>query len=841
MSPVFAIALRMTRRRLAALVAVVCAVLGGAAIVTGTGVLAESGLRSELPVDRLAAADVLVAADQTVRSSGELPVALPERAGVPADLAGRLAGLSGVTAAAGDLAFPAAVLTDDGDVVGGDAPAAVGHGWSSLQLLPDRQVRGRPPVGSDEVAVDPAVAAAAGLEPGDPVRVVAAGRTAEYRVTAVAGPAGAGVLFADDVAARLAGRTGTVDLVGLRVEPGATDRVADAVRAQVADAGLEVATGGDRGELVLPEAAAARSLLVALASSLAGVPLLVVGFVIAGALSVSIAGQRRELALLRAVGTTPRQVRRLVATQAGLAAAVALVPGIALGYLLADRFRRLLAGTGLIPEQLPLTWSPLPALAATLLLLLVVQIAARGAAWRVSRAPVTAALGESRTGPAVPSAVRTRIGLGLLVAALPLAVLPLLLRSQLGAAGTSLAGIVGAIGLALAGPVLLRRVTGGLARRLPASTSAPTWLAVANLHGYALRSAGAVTTLAMAVVLALTYTSSHTTVAAAVTGEAEEATLATAQVVAPALGGIPEDALTAVRATPGVEAAAPVRTTAVLWSQRLLGEVTVEPQGALVLTPAAPEVLDLDVRAGSLAGLTGDTVALGTEAARARDAGVGSRVRLTLGDGAEVTARVVAVYDRTLGLGAVVLSSDLAAGHTTSDLADQLLVRTDGSAAADRALAEAVAARPGLVLADAAAGTARAVPPETWVNLAVVGVLLGYVLLGVANSLVAATAQRREELATLRLSGTTPAQLRAMVRWEAGFISAAAVLAGVLVSAVPLALLGLGFLDRPWPAGPWWLLPAAAVVVTAIAVAGIGLPARSALRTPPTAALTGAG
>ncbi|MGY2065412.1 FtsX-like permease family protein [Blastococcus sp. SYSU DS0619] len=840
MSAVLAIAVRMARRRLAALVAVVCAVLGGAAIVTGTGVLAESGLRSEVPVGRLAAADVLVSADQTLRQ-GDLPVALPERAGVPADLADRLAGLPGVTAAAGDLAFAAAVLTDDDDVVGSDAPAAAGHGWSSLQLLPDRSVQGRPPAGPDEVALDPALAAAAGLEPGDPARVVAAGRTAEYRVTAVAGPDGAGLLFADDVAARLAGRTGTVDLVGLRVEPGASDRVADAVRAQLSGTGLVMATGADRGELVLPEAAAARSLLVVLASSLAGVPLLVVGFVIAGALSVSIAGQRRELALLRAVGTTPRQVRGLVAGQASLAAVVALVPGIALGYLLADRFRRLLVGTGLLPEQLPLTRSPLPALAAALLLLLVVQVAARGAAWRVSRAPVTAALGESRTGPAVPSALRTRTGLGLLVAAVPLAALPLLLRSQLGAAGTALAGITGAIGLTLAGPALLRWVTGGLARRLPAGTSAPTWLAVANLHGYALRSAGAVTALAMAVVLALTYTASHTTVAAAVTGEAEEATLGATQVAAPALGGIPDDALPAVRATPGIEAAAPVRTTTVLWSPAVLGEVSVEPQPALVLTPAAPAVLDLDVRSGSLAGLTGDTVALSTEAARARDADVGSRVRLTLGDGAEVTARVVAVYGRSLGFGAVVLSADLAAGHTTSDLADQLLVRTDGSAAADRALAATVAAGPGLVVTGADAGPARAVPPETWVNLAVVGVLLGYVLLGVANSLVAATAQRREELATLRLSGTTPAQLRAMLRWEAGFVSAAAVLAGALVSAVPLALLGLGFLDRPWPALPWWLLPAAAVVVTTIAVAGIGLPARSALRTPATAALTGAG
>ena len=57
------IAARMVRHRLAALVAVACAVLGGAALITGTGVLAESGLRSHLPAGRLAGADVVVGAE----------------------------------------------------------------------------------------------------------------------------------------------------------------------------------------------------------------------------------------------------------------------------------------------------------------------------------------------------------------------------------------------------------------------------------------------------------------------------------------------------------------------------------------------------------------------------------------------------------------------------------------------------------------------------------------------------------------------------------------------------------------------------------------------------------
>ena len=831
-----ALALTMARRRVPALIAVLCAVLGGAAIVTGTGVLAESGLRSHLPVGRLAAADVLVSADQTVHPPEDLAIALPERGDVPAELAGELGRVPGVDAAVTDVSFPAAVVADGGGVVATADPRTAGHGWSSTELLDDRQVRGTVPTGPQEIAVDAAVAAAAGLDPGSTARVVVAGQPADYRVSAVVSPAGAGVLFADDTAARFARTEGAVDLIGLRVS-GDAEHVADAMR-PLLPVGLVVTTGADRGDLALPEATAARSMLVVLAGSLAGVPLLVVGSVVAGALTVSIGGQRRELALLRAVGTTPRQVRRLVAAQASVVAAVALVPGIALGYLLAGQFRRLLVHVGVLPDALPLSTSPLPALAAVVLLLLVVQVAARSAAWRTSREPVTTALGESRTGPRTPSRLRSRAGLLLIAAAVPLSVPPLLLQSPIGAASTSMAGIVAAIGLALAGPALLRRLTGGLARRLPGRASAPTWLAVANLHGYALRSAGAITTLAMGVVFVLTYTFAQTTVVDASAGQARAGTLADTTLTADELGGVPTGLLEDVQAVPGVDAAAPVSTTTALVSSRVLGATETAAEPALVLTPAAAGVLDLGVTDGDLADLTGAGVAVDGSA----DAAVGDELPLVLGDGTPVDARVVAVYERGLGFGPLVLSADLVAGHTTTGLAESLLLRTDGTAATDRALAALVADRPGVTLAGGAgAGDRPAAPPETWINLAVIGVLLGYLLLGIANSLVAATAQRRDEIATLRLTGTTPGQVRTMMRREAALVSATAVAAGVLVSAVPLALLGIGFLGRPWPSGPGWLLPAAALVVAGIAFAAIELPTRSALRLPPADALAAHG
>ncbi|GGN04622.1 FtsX-like permease family protein [Streptomyces fuscichromogenes] len=986
----FQFALRMAAHRISSLLAVACAVLGAAALITATGVLAESGLRSRLPPGRLGGADVVVAADQEYHVAGDLPIALPERATVPAGLTARLARLPGVVLAVGDLGFPAAVTDPHGRLLpaaAGQDPAAAGHGWSSTRLLADARVEGRAPATPTEVAV----AATTGLSVGDCVHITANGHAATaYRVTALVHSPDAEIYFTDTratqlsnrapkkpsaasgeggmgagtdtgvgtgtdanagvgtdtgagvgtdtgadagtdtgadadadadadvgtnanagtdadagtnanagtdadadadvgtnanagtdadagavaggavvavprsavvtggsalairgtVSARTGGpartassahtaapRAGTVDLIGLRVFPGDRERVAAEVRGVVAGSGLKVLTGADRGTAVAPGVGSARSLLVLLAGSLAGIVLLITGFVTTGALGVAIAGQRRDLALMRAVGATPRQIRRLAAAQSTAVAAVALVPGIALGYLLADRFRTLLVHRDVLPDRLPLTLSPFPALATVLLLVAVVRTAARCAAWRTSKMPATEAVAESRSEPRAPSRPRTAAGLLLIAASCALSVTPLLQRTAIGASATSIAGIVAAIGLALAGPALVRAAGEAVVRRLRPGVSAPTWLALSNVRAYAQRVTGVVSPLAMAVVFVLTYALAQTTVLAATSDDTRTGTLGQYRLSAAALGGLPTDTLAAVRRLPGVRAAAPVGTTTVVWPYRQFGDTDTESAAALILTPAARDVLDLGVTQGGLAGLTGATVAVSSEVAGPRDAGLGSRVRLFLGDGAPVEARVVAVYDRGLGFGPVVLSRDLAAGHTTSGLDQSLLVRTDGTATAERGLTALAAARPGLALSDTAPEAGADTPPEVWVNLAVIVVLLGYLLLSIANRLVAATAQRRTEIAALRLVGTTPRQILAMMRREAGVIAAAALVSGAALSALPLVLLGEGFLDRPWPAGPGWPAPAAAVTVVVTSYVTIELPTRRALRVPPAEAV----
>ncbi|WP_017591666.1 FtsX-like permease family protein [Nocardiopsis potens] len=839
---VAALALKSARGGIGGLVAVAVAVLGGALLVTAGGVLAETGLRSHPPAERLPAADVLVTGERWLAQEEDFDVALPERAGVPDSLAARLGALPEAAAAVGDVGFPAAVDAPGGPVSAAD-PRTAGRAWSAVPFSPRARVEGAPPQGAREAALDAATARAAGAAVGDEVRISAAGRTARYRVSAVVDGAGTGVFFADGEAAALGGRdsgprAGTADLVALRAAPGVSaDELAGAVRAELGGAdGLEVAAGAERGDAESPAGGAARTTLVAIAASGGGVVLIVVGFTVAGALSVSIAGRRRELALLRAVGATPRQVRRIAVVPAVAAAAAALPFGAAAGYPAADGMRGLLAGLGAVPAGLPLAAGPLPALAAAVLLLATVWAAASAVSGRPAKAAPAGALAESEAEPRAPRPWRARAGGALLLASAGMAVTPLLLGgSEEGVIGTATGSLVGVVGIALAGPAAIRAASGAAARLLPARTSPLTWLAVRNLHGYAYRSAGAVSALAMAVAFVLAQVYANTTLLQAGAEQRAAGTPSGIELTAPAAGGVPEGLEAEAAGVPGVAAAATATPTTAIWRSREFGSdreaLTELP--ATVLGPGASGVIDPGVTEGDLGRLTGDAVALGASFARFHGIGAGDRVSFHLGDGAEVEAEVVAVYRRELGFGRMLVSRDLAAGHITGDLDASLLVRAEdgGAGRAREALERAAAGHPGVRVggADAAGAPAGGVQANTAVNFAVLGALLGYVLLSVANRLAAQTLQRGPELAALRSIGMTPGQARSLLRREAAMLAAAAVAAGLLAAAAPLALAGIGFLGRPWPGGPPWVPLAAAAVVAVLTWLCTELPGRRLL------------
>ena len=120
---------------------------------------------------------------------------------------------------------------------------------------------------------------------------------------------------------------------------------------------------------------------------------------LASIIGLSIEQRHRELALLRTIGATPRQVRRLVVRATMRPAFVAAVAGALLGPALGrELFARLQDG-GVVPPVLALRQGVLPIVVGALAALLIARVAAGLAARKAARARLGEALGEAEALP----------------------------------------------------------------------------------------------------------------------------------------------------------------------------------------------------------------------------------------------------------------------------------------------------------------------------------------------------------------------------------------------------------------------------------------------------------
>ncbi|MFJ9690619.1 FtsX-like permease family protein [Kitasatospora sp. NPDC101183] len=235
--------------------------------------------------------------------------------------------------------------------------------------------------------------------------------------------------------------------------------------------------------------------LVVIAGAFGEIAVLVAMFVVVNALGFTLRQQHRELALLRTVAATPRQVRRLIRAQVTATLLIAAGPGVLLGRLAAHRFlgelqRRSMAAPGLRIPGTPVPW--LLALAVTLL----VGLGAAGlAAGRITRPAPAAALTDGSTGHRRAGAVRLLAGAAVLAGGALLLRLAATRRAEeLDKAGQ--AALLGAVvllaALALLGPLAVRVLAAVLGAPLRVLAPRAGWLADANLRGYAARLSSAV-------------------------------------------------------------------------------------------------------------------------------------------------------------------------------------------------------------------------------------------------------------------------------------------------------------------------------------------------------------
>ncbi|MEU8327807.1 FtsX-like permease family protein [Micromonospora sp. NPDC048839] len=781
------LAARLLRHRAGPAAATLLALIIGVLILVAMGTLVESGLRFRTEPRLWATADAVVAnrtVSHTFREFGgdttTSTVTLPEGGTVDAALVDRIRQVPGV----------AAVTGDERVLIG--SPAAVGHGWDTYAFTGRPIAAGAAPRADDEVLVDTRL----GMAPGDHIDLVVGGVGRSFRVSGTAETGSAAVFFTDAQAARLSAHPGRVEAIGVRMVPGAD---LGAVRELASAAGATTYAGKDRGNVEQSENQTARTLLIEVGSVFGGYVVLLIVFVVAGIIGLSVRHRRRDLALLRAVAATPGQVRRMLVAEAALLALLGSAIGGPAGLLAARWVHDELVGRGFVPAGFPMTGGLFAVPAAVLVAVLVAVLAALVAARRITGIKPIEALGEIAVEPRRSGRVR------LIAGVLTLAAAGASGAFTLGAAGSTgaLAGAVGMLYLfVIAVALLAPRINAYAARLLtpllPRMWRVSGYLAAANLRANAQGMATVLTALVLSVGFGGSVWFLQNNLERQTTRQSSAGTLAERVLVAP--GGLPADAAREVRELPGVRAATGVRRTQVV--VRALGGI--EPVSAQSVDPAGiTSTMDLAVREGNLADLRAGTVALSAMQASSSGWDVGDQAELWLGDGTPVTLDVVAIYGRGLGFGDVTLATETVAGHTAGGTDDEILVRAGPEA--DTALAAWSAGRPGTEVLDAATRT-RLLSTDlalgAWLNRLLIGVMVGYAALAAATTMVLAALARRRELALLQLVGVTRRQIRGMVQAEQAGLLGTAVLIGATIAALTLSAIVNGLTGSPIPYVP---------------------------------------
>jgi putative ABC transport system permease protein len=827
-------AVRGLRHRKASFIATFVAVMFGAAIVMACGGLMETGIRGNVEAHRLAAAPIVVVGKQSHLPPGsDEPVVLAEGARIPATLIDDVRTVDGVETAIGEVTFPATVLGPNASAVA----QGEGHGWSSARLAPYRLRAGAPPASGNEVVVDGTTARLAHLRPGGRISLAVRGEPATYKVSGVAdGPAG-NTFFADAEASRLAGHPGLVDDIGVFVAHGKdVGHVHKQVKKAIGDRATTL-TGADRGSAEHSDAILNET-LVAVAGSFGGIATMTMMFVVASTLTLVAQHRHRELALMRTIGATPGQVRRMVLAETMLvsvpAALAGCLPGLFLGRYLFDR----LAEHGVASPYVEYRQGVLPLVIGAGAALVAAVGAAVIAGRRAGKARPVEALADAGLQRKWFGWVRFITGLLFIAGAGALVIVTAtVMTGPLAGATAGPAVLCWAIGIAILGPGITKIVVWVVRYPLMAVSGVNGRLAALNVSARTTAMSSAVMPVMLATGIATAFLYMQTTQVAAAEKEFTD-TLRADAVVTTTAGQVSPELLDRVRHTRGVAGASAYATSIGVIDEPRQGQSDGTPlQGISAQGADGPAAVRLT--AGSLTGLTGTTVALPERMADKMHTGVGDRITMTLGDGVQVEPRVVATYDVKPGYETILMPADLLAAHTRAGLPERIMVlAADGTSMAE--LTKALSAiQPGVVVANrdqVVAEYTEDLQTQAWVNYLILGMIIAYTAVSVINTLATSTARRRREFGLQRLTGSTPSQVLRMMFGEGVLVTVAGVLLGTVAALLTLLPFGAKVSDSGRPTGPIWLY---LVVVGSAAVLTLGatmVPAWLTLRSHPMAA-----
>lgn len=814
------------------------AVVLGVMFVSGAFVLTDTLGRSFDAVfaDAYAEVDVNVEAKPKidVSTAEGMPVSTP----MPASVLDRVKAVPGVADAEGVVAAEGArMIGSNGKVVTSFGPPQLGQNWlGEGDLLKLREGRG--PQADDEIVVNAALAEAGKVKVGDRVGVLTLAPKKEFTLVGVFGYSGGRdsigganeVHFTTPVAQQLMlGEPDVYSSVSVQAADGTTPEALRDEVARTLGADYQVKTG----EQLAADASAGLkeglSFFNKILLGFAAVALLVGTFLILNTFSIIVAQRTRELALMRAIGASGKQVIGSVVLEAlavGLIASVlGLAAGIGVGALLAYLFGQLAGGLSLAGLGVPAS----AVIGAFAVGMLITVIAALLPALRASRIPPIAAMQDVAT----PDRPLTKVTIG---GAVVTGIGAVLLFLGLGghAGDSTLATILGGvlfafIGVALLTPVISRPVVALLGAMF--SWSVPGKLGRLNSGRNPRRTAITAAALMVGIALVTGVTVILDSAKGSI-GKLAEDNIKAELVISGASSG-PRPAsfdpavLEKAAAIPGVRmVSGEYGDMAVVGGERTW-------VAASSNVAALQQIFGAKAAAGDISRLAPDQMLVSSDTAKARNLTVGSTVPVQLSRGEARTYTVSGIYESSQLTNPVTLPPQAAADFSIPQPIQGFLQLAPGTSvdAVQPQVERLLADSPEVSVADRAAFIEQQTGQlDSLLQMIQILLALAIVIavLGIINTLALSVLERTRELGLLRAIGLRRAQTMRMITVEAVVISIFGALLGVVVgtglgAAVVEALKDEGITDLvlPWGQMVTFLILAAVIGVVAAVLPAI--------------------
>jgi putative ABC transport system permease protein len=846
----FALRGLLSRKLRTALTAV--AIVLGVAMISGTYVLTDS---IDQAFDRIFT-DIRAGSNAVI--TGRSAFDLSEGSGVTEPTFGEsllpeVKALPAVAEAEGSVDSDATQLIgDDGKaVVYGGAPNL---GFSianpSSPFNPLTLIEGDWP-GPNEVVVDKETASKEDFEVGETIGVQAEGPVQELPISGItqfsSGLTIGGATLAGfdlETAQRLMRKEGRLDEIAIAAKPDATEEELVSQIEEILPPGTQVKTGAEQAQADAEETNEFITFLQGFLLAFGGIALFVGSFVIANSLSITIAQRTRELATLRTIGASRRQILTSIVVESLIVGVVASVIGLFLGLLLARGLFSLFDAVGFTLPNTGLVFETRTIVVALLAGILVTLVASLRPATRATRVPPIAAVREGATLPPGRFARYRWIGAVLMTVAGFAALLYGLFGSGLDTTQILIWMGVGALliflGVALFSSRLVRPLAGVLGTPAAAFGGAAGFLARDNARRNPQRTAST----AAALMIGLALVTLVATLAAGIVTSFRDAVneLFTGDYAITAQNNfspIPIDAAEAAAQAPGVTAIGNVRT----------GEVLVfgGPTFATAVDPGMADVIDMTWKEGSeevFSTLGEDGIFVDDGTAEDEDLALGSSVTVTFPNGTSRRFAVEGIFDPPAAgspFGEVTMSSEIWDAQIPNPRNLFSFLKMDGGAAdANQAALDAT-------LADYP--NAKAQTREEFIDNQISGLSailnILYVLLalsilvslfGIVNTLVLTVFERTREIGMLRAIGMTRRQIRRMIRHESVITALIGAAVGIVLGIVLAALLiwRVDFIEFSFPTAQVIAFVVAAIVVGVVAAI---FPARRAAKLNPLEAI----